>query len=336
MEQYNPYTNRFERVKEGGPGSGRYPAGSGSSPRRSERGFLQRGIPKDAPRSSAKPTFKKSPGMQSSLEMYQKVDANGNKVFRESRNSKGELVKTIVLTDEREAYLDRLAEYHVQSQDATPVDNPVSTLMGGASGAGKGTFLKSDEGKDITRNAVKIDADEIKGMMAEYRNVQLDDKDWKGAAAFVHDESSMVADRALKLSIAGNFNTVYDGTGNGGEKKYIERLEVMHMNGGDINMVYIGISLPDALASVKARAEETRRFIPKAVVSEIHGGSAARFQTAVKLSTSRPDLKIKNIALKFRTGNTFSPVLSFTKGKVTSGNINDARYSEYKSYADPK
>lgn len=346
MLQYNPYTNRFERVKEGGPGSGRYPAGSGASPRSSRartspEGFRQRGLPIDAPKFQGSPTFTRTPGMKSSMEMYQKVDENGNKMFRDTgkRDETGRPIREIVLTDEREAYLNTLAEYAVTSQGATPQQNPVNTIMGGSSGAGKTEFLKSVDGKAlVARDCVKIDADAIKSMLSEYRDTQLDDANWKGAAFFTHDESSIVADRALKLSIAGNYNTVLDGTGDGSEEKYTKRLEVMSQNGGPIDMVYISIPLKDSLESVRARAEKIRRYIPKEVVTEIHGGVSDRFQTALRLSTERPSLNIRTVKLVERNDpksseRGFHPILQFERGRITSGSTSDAKYKKFQSYS---
>jgi len=346
MLQYNPYTNRFERVQEGGPGSGRYPAGSGKSPRSSRArtspdGFKQRGMPADAPKFRGTPTFARNAGMKSSMEMYQKVDANGNKVFRDTgkRDSDGRPIREIVLTEEREAYLDELAEYTVMSQGATAQDNPVNTIMGGSSGAGKTEFLKSADGKAlVASDRVTIDADAVKSLMSEYRDTQLDDKNWKGAAFFAHDESSIVADRALKLSIAGNYNTVFDGTGDGSEEKYTARLEAMSKNGGPIDMVYISIPLEDSLESVRARAEKTRRYIPKKVVTEIHGGVSDRFQTALRLSTQKPALRIRTLKLVERNDpksseKGFHPILQFDRGRVTQGRLNDPKYSKFQKYA---
>lgn len=346
MEQFNPYTGRFERVREGGPGSGRYPAGSGASPRSSRArtspgGFKQAGISANAPKFQGTPTFARTPGMQSSMEMYQKVDKDGNKVYREigKRDEDGRPIREIVLTDEREAYLNELAEYTVHSQGATPQENPVNTIMGGSSGAGKTEFLKSDEGKAlVARDAVKIDSDAVKSLIAEYRDTQLDDANWRGAAFFAHDESSIVADRALKLSVAEKYNTIFDGTGDGGEGKYTARLEALSKNGGPIDMVYISIPLKDSLESVAQRAETTRRFIPTDVVTEIHGGVSDRFETALRLSTQRPELKIRTIKLVERNSpksalKGFKPIIQFNKGKVVSGNIKDVKYKQFQSYA---
>ena len=91
----------------------------------------------------------------------------------------------------------------------TPSANQTLTIMGGGSGAGKGTLLKT--GLVKTDNAVKADSDEAKAALPEYQD-RLKKGD-SSAAAYAHEESSDMAARLTAESLAAGNDTIIDGTG---------------------------------------------------------------------------------------------------------------------------
>jgi hypothetical protein len=204
-------------------------------------------------------------------------------------------------------------------------------MLGGTSGAGKSTYLKTDEGKALMgERAVKIDSDEIKSQMREYRDIQINDTNWKGAAAFVHDESSIISDRAMKLAVEGKYNVVFDGTGDGDIDRFSGRIEVMAKT-GPVDMVYVAMSLPESLKSVEYRAKTERRFIPDYAVRSIHPGVSARFKDAVMFQKSG---RVRNITLVRRAGATakeFTPIGRTTGGRFVVSNIK--HYTEFERYS---
>ena len=334
LDLYNPETGKFESVQEGGPGSGRYPAGSGASPRASrartsENGFKQPVIPKGCRVYHGKPTFEKQPWMTSSAEMYAQKDSAGNPVYvkavgDEYSDAEGNKIdsagnRTAIVTDERQRYYRDLAKFQIDNSGATGgLANPVNVMMGGSSGAGKTEFLSSPDGKGLAPDdCVTIDCDKIKSQMADYRNVQIEDVGWRDAAAFAHEESSTVGDMALKMSLDGKYNTVLDGTGDGSETKYLAKLEAMGKN-GPTSLVYVAVPLNESLASVSRRAELMRRLIPTDVVTSLHAGVSDRFVTAMqvqgesKYNISKITLAERKIATSSKGG--FNVVYSKTTG----------------------
>lgn len=352
-EKFNVASGKFELIKEGGPGSGRYPAGSGASPRSSrartsELGFKQPGVPKGCPGYQGKATFSKQAWMTSSAELHAKVDADGNAMYvkaagDERADAEGNKLdsagqRTAIVTDERQQYYRELAAFQLSNSGATVQENPVNVIMGGSSGAGKTEFLASPDGsKLVPKDCVTVDCDKIKSQLGEYREVQLNDAAWTGAAAFAHEESSVISEMALKMSLDGKYNTVLDSTGDGEELKYLAKLEAMAVN-GPTSLVYVAIPLKDSLASVASRAERTRRDIPVHVVTELHAGVTDRFLTAMRV---RDDSKyrVSKITLVERRDKTspdrgFNSILTADKGKEVVFHSVDAqrKYADFRGY----
>lgn len=307
MERYNPYTNRFEVLKEygtaasgnwghsGRPGEvGGSGPGGGRSGGRSEEGFRLRAIPADVPIYEGPMP---NPLASSSADRYK--DKSGN------------------IIKERREYYDKVAE-HIVSR-ATPVGldvEPRNIMLGGVTASGKSTLLKTELQGQIPKNAVRIDADEIKSWMPDYREAQMSDEHWRGAAYFVHDESSIIADRALALATSERYNTIFDGTGDGEADKMNERLSLLSRNGGGgVDMVYVSIPVEESVKAAEIRAGHSRRWVPEEVIRSIHPVVTERFNSILK-SGKFPIRSVKLYKRDTASSTTFEKVMTIENGKT--------------------
>jgi hypothetical protein len=296
--------------------------------------FVQNELKAGTPVYQYEPDFAYSPTMETSGEMYQKLDSDGSKMWSDP-DKNGNIEP--VISDERTAYLQELADYQITSSGATPVSPELirNTMMGGSSGAGKSELLKREP--NLTeKNAVTIDADAIKGMMGEYRDVQVDDERWRGAAAFVHSESSIVSDMALEKAVSGNYNTILDGTGDGPAGKFAERVDKLTRGGTvPLDMIYISIPLDQSLLSAERRAENIRRYIPPDVISTIQPKVSERFGDAVKMSgQDKYKISMKLYDRASADSMAITHIANVTHGRVeTVGVSGSTAYNKFTSYA---
>jgi len=142
------------------------------------------------------------------------------------------------------------------------------TFMGGGSGAGKGSIQKSG---DVTfrRGTTLVDSDKAKEAIPEYRQM-LDAGDNK-AAAFVHEESSDMAQRLMAESIDSGFDTVLDGTGDSSFEKMAGKVARAREQGGQrVVAEYVTIDTDEALRRAAQRAANTGREVPEDVIHGTH------------------------------------------------------------------
>lgn len=364
-EKYNPLMQKFERVGEGGPGSGFFSdaghvgipgqvggssnANAGDSEAARKAGIERAGqithagwhlkeLPPNAPAYLGPKTRERDYTMEHSYEMYQKLDSDGKPMFENGKP---------VIIEERLKYYRDVAEFNIRQSGAVPVDNPVNMVMGGSSGAGK-TELLRDEPDLSPRHgpsgAVTIDPDACKEMMADYRDIQVNDNAWMGAAAFAHEESSVISNMQMDMAVKGNYNVILDTTGDGPEDKFLVKLDTMAKNGGPIDFVYIGIPLAESIENAKGRAEVNRRYVMPRFIERLHPGVSDRFETIRQLSGGKTFKgfeglrdKIRSVKLYDKTGVPRKGKANFI-GEVTRGEFKAgstaarATYNVFKSW----
>jgi predicted ABC-type ATPase len=169
------------------------------------------------------------------------------------------------LTPERSALHDRIIAKF--SQKATPVDNPTFVMMGGGSAAGKSNLLNSGV-ISIDPNSVMVDSDEIKGMLPEY--VNMVDKNNPSSAAFVHEESSWIASRLYRESLAESKNILLDGTGNNTLESVQRKVQEAKDYGAKVKAFYVTVDTETALERNRLRAQKTGRLVPEVFVRKAH------------------------------------------------------------------
>jgi len=213
------------------------------------------------------------------------------------------------LSQERALLHSQIIAYTVgnvpQSQD------PTFYMLGGGPATGKSTLIKSglvdipDKSK-----AVHVNADDAKEMLPENTRMRNsnDDGDFFNAAAFVHEESSMIAKAVQAKAIRNNQDLVLDGTGNSSISKLASKVEQARQNGYKVNGVYATVPTDMAWARASTRAlGSSRRFVPETVVRETHASvsktlplamEADLFDSVTLWDTSTPSIKL--IASKYK------------------------------------
>lgn len=163
--------------------------------------------------------------------------------------------------------------------EASAVDNPTAYLLGGGPATGKSTFRDSGA-MGLSANSVTIDSDVIKAKLPEYRE-RLKAND-PTAAAFVHEESSLLAKQLLRDASDGQYNMVYDGTGDGSIDSLSQKVAIMRANGAKVEAHYLTIPTDLAIERAQLRAEETGRAVPEALIKEAHAAVSLVFPEAIK------------------------------------------------------
>lgn len=178
------------------------------------------------------------------------------------------------LTPERQALHDSIVAKYLGDVQPNPSGAKTFTFMGGGPAAGKSTIVNSDPGNFPSPDAaVFINADDIKGDIPEY-NEGLARKD-PGAAAYVHEESSMIAMRLRQAAIDRGLDVVLDGTGDHSAEKMRGKLDEAREAGYATRGIYATVPIEEALARAQARGEKTGRFIPPAYLEETHRSVAS-------------------------------------------------------------
>ena len=154
--------------------------------------------------------------------------------------------------------------------DVAPVENPTTHFMGGGPASGKGGLIKRGLVDFDETTMVKVDADEIKKMLPEYK--VLSQERATLAAAYVHEESSDLAKRAFAESIGSGRNTVLDGTGDSSIAKLRAKVAAAReaTPSGRVTADYVTIDTDTAVARARSRGSRTGRFVPEEVVRDTH------------------------------------------------------------------
>lgn len=160
-----------------------------------------------------------------------------------------------------------------------PLDQrPVYQMLGGGSGAGKGTIVRKGLVK-VPKRMVILDADELKKALPEYvSRVSSGDA---SAAAFAHQESSFLSTRALSRGFARRHDMLLDGTGDGTIDKLLGRVQPAKDLGYLVKADYVTIPTQEAITRAIARAQRTGRMVPEQVIRTIHRDVSRTFKVAI-------------------------------------------------------
>jgi predicted ABC-type ATPase len=163
-----------------------------------------------------------------------------------------------------------------------PADKqPVAVVMMGGGGSGKGTV--KDQVIANVQDFVNIDADEVKVYLPEFkRATNLGTVSGKiitamNGAAIVHFESSDVAHRLMKRSIAARKNVILDGTGKDGEA-YAERVRSLREAGYHVTLLYVHLEMGEAINRAHTRADATGRYVQDPVLEHAHTSIPLNFE----------------------------------------------------------
>lgn len=169
------------------------------------------------------------------------------------------------LTPDRQKLHDEILESIFA--DAVPQEKSVFTIMGGGTASGKSTMINSGK-VSMPQGTITIDPDAIKAMIPEYQEL-IAVQDVR-AASYVHEESSMLAKRALTIANKKHFNIALDGTGDGSVDGLLKKIDDAHEAGMRVVGVYATIDTETAIARSMVRALKTGRYVDERTIREIH------------------------------------------------------------------
>lgn len=175
-----------------------------------------------------------------------KLDVSLNKYMDKNGN----------MTPEREALHQKIINEYFDGK--TPVkdgEEKLYYMTGGGAGTGKSTFVKEtgkyygknfnlEKMKDGTSrfkgNMIKLDADDLKIKLGL-------DKNDPGSAGYLHGESSALVKRITAVAQNNGYNVMLDGTGDGGAKGMLKKIDDAHAKGYKVIANYGTISQEEAL-----------------------------------------------------------------------------------------
>lgn len=191
---------------------------------------------------------------------YSKFNPAGRDTLEQFTTKQG------LFTDERQV-LHKAIRNEVIRKEMTPVAKPVSYILGGGPASGKSTVLDKGLVKTPT-NLVKIDADGIKGMLPEYKEMVKAGDDT--AAAYVHEESSKLSKVYMQEAVDASYNVLLDGTGDGDIDGLTKKVTVLRSGGRKVVANYVTVSSETAVARAYARAKRSGRAVPIDQIVGIH------------------------------------------------------------------
>ena len=141
-------------------------------------------------------------------------------------------------------------------------NEPIAILMGGSPASGKSTFLKKYAEYLLQDEILKIDADEVRSKLPEYKGYN---------ASQTHLETKDIVTTLLSnrnIGIPCLFDVIYDGTMNN-TKSYLPLISLLKSLGYKVFMVYID-NVPKEVAIERSlqRYKKSGRFVPIEVIED--------------------------------------------------------------------
>ena len=141
-------------------------------------------------------------------------------------------------------------------------DQPIAILMGGSPASGKSTFLKKYSPYLLNEEILKIDADEIRSKLPEYKGYN---------ATQTHLETKDIVNTLLSdrnIGLPCKFDVIYDGTMNS-TKSYIPLITLLKELGYKVFIVYIDKVQKDVIVKrALERYKKSGRFVPLEVIDD--------------------------------------------------------------------
>ena len=141
-------------------------------------------------------------------------------------------------------------------------DNPIAILMGGSPASGKSTFLRKYRPFLLNSELLKIDADEIRAKLPEYKGFN---------ATQTHEETKDIVNTLISdktIGIPCDFDIIYDGTMNS-IKSYVPLIKLLKSRNYKIFIVYIdNVEYDIVLNRMLSRYKKSGRFVPVEVIDD--------------------------------------------------------------------
>jgi predicted ABC-type ATPase len=149
---------------------------------------------------------------------------------------------------------------------------PIAILMGGSPASGKSSFLKRYRPFLLQEEILKVDADEIRAKLPEYKGYN---------ATQTHQETkdivtTLISDR--NIGVPCDFDLIYDGTMNN-VRSYKPLIELLRSRNYKIFIVYMDKVPKDVIMQrMKDRYLKTGRFVPAEVVDDFFNKGTSAFE----------------------------------------------------------
>jgi predicted ABC-type ATPase len=152
-------------------------------------------------------------------------------------------------------------------------DQPIAILMGGSPASGKSTFLKKYSPYLLNEEILKIDADDIRSKLPEYKGYN---------ATQTHLETKDIVNTLLSdrnIGLPCKFDVIYDGTMNS-TKSYMPLITLLKDLGYKVFIIYIDKVKKDVIVKrALERYKKSGRFVPLEVIDDFFDkGSSAMEQ----------------------------------------------------------
>ena len=157
-------------------------------------------------------------------------------------------------------------------------EKPVFHMMGGGSGAGKGSVGKRGLAS-FPEDSVFVDSDNIKKQLPEF-DLMIAEGDTT-AAAFVHSESSGLAKTTMRAGANASQHVALDGTGDNGWKSLKKKFDLFRAKGYRIQADYVTIPTDTAVARATIRAKRSGRKVPEGNIRALHRNVSKDFKLAI-------------------------------------------------------
>jgi len=155
-------------------------------------------------------------------------------------------------------------------------DEPIAILMGGSPASGKSTFLRKYRPFLLNTELLKIDADEIRAKLPEYKGFN---------ATQTHLETKDIVNTLISDKIIGipcDFDIIYDGTMNS-LKSYIPLIKLLKSRNYKIFIVYIdNVEYDIVLNRMLSRYQKSGRFVPVEVIDDFFSKGKEALNTLKK------------------------------------------------------
>lgn len=166
-------------------------------------------------------------------------------------------------------------------------ENPTFYMLGGGPAAGKTTAIKqglADVPLKDERKSVHVNADEAKEAFPEFNRMKeaTSDRDFFAAAAFTHEESSIMTDMIQNAAYKARKSITLDGTGDGKIESLMARVQKARDNGYKVEATYVTIPTNEAQRRAEYRALTEKRYVPEFIVRGTHAEVSRVFPEAIK------------------------------------------------------
>jgi HK97 family phage portal protein len=158
-----------------------------------------------------------------------------------------------------------------------PSEHPTALFLGGGPAAGKSVLLKS---KPIDTGVI-INPDDYKPKLPEYHQM-IKAGESKGAASFVHEESSGLAKQATRQAQDEHKSYTLDGTGDSSYDKMHSKIAAARAAGHRIVGRYVTVDTNVAYQRAEKRALKSGRHVPESYLRETHASVSGVFRRLIE------------------------------------------------------